>query len=103
MYEELQLNMNQASNRFELEVAGMTAFIEYKLSHQLLFLIHTELPSALEGKGVGNAIVQKTLQYAKDNNYSVVPLCVFVQSYLKRHKEWNEIIAQNADRFINKK
>ncbi len=101
-YQEEKLRVNNSFNRFELEVEGSIAFIEYKLSQQTLFLIHTEVPPILEGKGVGGAIVEKALLYAKDNNYKIVPLCTFVQSYLKRHKEWNGIVAPNAERFINK-
>jgi predicted GNAT family acetyltransferase len=100
-YEEEKLRINLKSNRLELEIAGSTAFIEYKLSGHTIFLIHTEVPKELEGKGVGGAIVQKTLQYAKDNNYKIVPLCPFVRSYLERHKEWNDIVAPDADRFID--
>ena len=101
-YDEQKLKINTALNLLELEVENRTAFIEYKLSHQTLFLIHTEVPASLEGKGIGSAIVQKALQYARANNYKIVPLCVFVQAYLKRHSEWNDIVVPNPERFINK-
>ena len=68
-YDELKLRVNTTLNQFELEVGQDIAFIEYKLSGNTLFLIHTEVPHELEGKGVGTAIVQKALQYAKDNGY----------------------------------
>jgi predicted GNAT family acetyltransferase len=100
-YNEKNLRVNTELRRLELEVEGSIAFIEYKLDHDRLFLIHTEVPAALEGKGAGSAIVQKALQYAKDNDYKIVPFCPFVQSYLKRHKEWNDIIAPEAQRFIH--
>lgn len=61
-YAEQMIRNNDAAKRLELEVEGSLAFIDYKLSHQMLFLIHTEVPPALEGKGVGSAIVQKALQ-----------------------------------------
>jgi predicted GNAT family acetyltransferase len=101
-YEEKTLKINDTLHRLELEVEGSIAFIEFKLSHGKLFLIHTEVPPALEGKGAGSAIVQKALQYAKDNNYKIVPICAFVQSYLKKHKEWSDIVVPDADRFIHK-
>jgi predicted GNAT family acetyltransferase len=101
-YTDLKLMLNTSAHRFELEAEGSTAFIDYKLSHQKLFLIHTEVPHALEGKGIGSAIVQKTLQYAKDNGYTIVPICKFVQSYLQRDTEWNDIIDPDAGRFMNK-
>ena len=101
-YDEHALQVNAPSNRLELAIGSELAFIEYQLRQDRLFLIHTEVPAALEGKGVGSAIIQKALQYAKDHNYKIVPICPFVQSYLKKHPEWNDIIAPDADRFIQK-
>jgi predicted GNAT family acetyltransferase len=101
-YEDKKLRVDATANRLELEVDGGTAFIEYKLSGHTLFLIHTEVPKELEGKGVGGAIVLKALQYAKENGYQIVPLCPFVQTYLERHKEWKAIVSADADRFLDK-
>jgi len=101
-YEEQQLKINAENHRLELDTGEGIAFIEYKLLNDILFLIHTEVPAALKGKGAGTAIVLKALQYAKNNNYKIVPICPFVQSYLKRHKEWNEIVAPIAERFLPK-
>jgi predicted GNAT family acetyltransferase len=97
-----KLVVNEPLHHLELQIEGKIAFIEYKLVRKTLFLIHTEVLAELEGKGVGSAIVQKALQFAKDNNFQIVPICPFVQSYLERHKEWNEIVAPNAERFINR-
>jgi len=101
-YDELQLEVNDALHRLELEIEGSIAFIEYKLIDEMLFLIQTEVPAELKGKGAASAIVQKALEYAKVNNYKIVPICPLVQSYLKKHKEWNDIVAQNAERSIHK-
>jgi hypothetical protein len=44
------------------------------------------------------------LQYAKDNNYKIVPICPFVRHYLEKHKEWNDITAPvQKDLFTNSK
>lgn len=58
-YDEQKLKVNEALHRLELEVDGSIAFIECKLVRDKLFLIHTEVPPALEGKGAASAIVQK--------------------------------------------
>ena len=94
--ENFNFNINESTNRFELNIDDSVAFIEYKLSDNILFLIHTEVPTSLEGKGVGSAIVSKTLEYAKENGYKIVPFCPFVKTYLKRHPEWNDIIYHHS-------
>lgn len=93
MDEQLKLVNNQEKARFELEVDGYVAFIDYKIKGEKIYLIHTEVPAELAGKGVGNAIVLKTLKFVQDKGYSLVPLCPFVAAYIKRHPEWEAIVA----------
>jgi len=91
-YDNIPLTVNAEAHDLEMNVDGNIAIIEYELSDGILKLIHTEVPPVLEGKGVGSAIVLKALNFAKENNYKIVPICPFVQAYLKRHPQWNEII-----------
>ncbi|HEX5150457.1 MAG TPA: GNAT family N-acetyltransferase [Parafilimonas sp.] len=100
-YDEPPLKVNTELHRLELEINRSVAYIEYKLLRDTLFLIHTEVPPELKGKGAGGIIVQKAFQYAKGNSYKIVPICPFIRSYLERHKEWNDIIAPNAERFMH--
>ena len=86
--------LNETKNRFELEVDGHIAFIEYILNKEyIIFLTHTEVPPALEGKGVGKRIVETTFQYIKERNYTLAPLCPFVAKYLRIHPEWQSLLA----------
>ena len=95
-YKALPLINNQEQQRFELEVDGYTAFIEYKESGKQVILIHTEVPEELEGKGVGTAIVEKTLEHIESNQQTLVPLCPFVIAFLKRHPDWNRLLSDSV-------
>ena len=95
-YSDKILKINPSTHRFEMEVEGHIAFIDYKLTADKLFLIHTEVPKELEGRGIARAIVEKAFQFAKDKGYKVVPICPYIQSYLKKHREWDDIIASDA-------
>jgi uncharacterized protein len=91
---ENDLILNEDRKRFELNVDGHTAFIEYMISKDnVMFLTHTSVPKALEGKGVGSRIVLQTLSYVKENNYKLAPLCPFVAKYLVKHPQWQELLA----------
>ncbi|SCY75008.1 GNAT family N-acetyltransferase [Flavobacterium caeni] len=88
------LHRNDEKRRFELEVEGHTAFIEFIVDKDNnMYLTHTEVPTALGGKGVGKSIVEKALHYLKDNGYKLAPLCPFVAAYLKRNPEWKSLLA----------
>ncbi|WP_158826137.1 GNAT family N-acetyltransferase [Mucilaginibacter lacusdianchii] len=92
-YDNIQLINNVAIHNFELFVDGYRSFIDYKQKSNKVYLIHTEVPAALKGKGVAEAIVEKTLAYLEASHQKLVPLCSYVQVYLKRHPEWNRLLA----------
>ncbi|MBS7563241.1 N-acetyltransferase [Mucilaginibacter sp. Bleaf8] len=93
-YENLELINNQPVHKFELFVDGYRAFIDYKQKGNKVYLIHTEVHVALKGKGVAEAIVEKTLNYLEANHLILVPLCSYVQLFLKRHPEWNRLLIE---------
>jgi hypothetical protein len=93
-FEDIPLINNELSRQFEMVADNVKAKIEYDLQKDRMFLVHTEVPPALAGKGAGNAIVEKTLHYLEENNLKLVPLCPFVAAYVKKHPEWKRLLAQ---------
>lgn len=92
-FEDIPLTNNELSRQFELIIDQVKAKIEYDLQKDRIFLLHTEVPQALAGRGVGNAIVEKALQYIDANNLKLVPLCPFVAAFLKKHPDWKRLLA----------
>ncbi len=88
------VDKNESRNRFEIEVDGHVAHIRYKQDGDRLELIHTEVPDELEGRGVGSRMVNETLAYARENGLKVIPTCPFVRSYLERHPDEQDVLAQ---------
>jgi len=94
-YSNTELTINSEKKRFELQVSNHVAFVEFILNNEnIIFLTHTEVPTALEGKGAGSAIVEKVLNYIKEKHYTLAPLCAFVAKYLVRHPQWQSILAK---------
>ena len=75
-----------SKNRFELSVNGETAFLLYERTNDALTLIHTEVPVALRGRHVGEALVEAALESARAAGLRVVAVCPFVRTYLRKHK-----------------
>ncbi|MEO8886432.1 MAG: GNAT family N-acetyltransferase [Mucilaginibacter sp.] len=93
MYENIPLINDQPIHNFELIVDGHRAFIDYQQRGDKYFLIHTEVPVDLEGHGVAMTLVEKTLTYIETNNGKIVPYCAYIKAFLKRHPEWERLVA----------
>ncbi len=92
MPEEIPVTNNEAAQRFEAAQAGRAAFLDYRRQGNSLILIHTEVPSEMEGRGVGGKLAKTALEYARGEGLHVVPRCPFVASYLKRHPEYLDLV-----------
>ncbi len=94
IYINIPLFKNETKNSFEIEVEGSLAFIDYKILNNQVALVHTEVSKALEGRGIAAALVEKTLNYLKEKNKSILPFCPYVFSYIKKHPEWKPIVSK---------
>ena len=91
-YTDLPLVKNEDKKRFEIEVDGHYAFIDYREMGDDIALVHTETEPELAGKGAAGAVVEKTLHYLDDNNVALHPFCPYVFAYIKKHPEWKRIV-----------
>lgn len=92
--ENLEVIHNQAAQRFEINLDGHTALIDYrKRGDDIYVLVHTEVPPAFEGKGIGGRLVKGALEQIKAEGKQFVPLCSFIAAYVRRHPEYEEFVA----------
>ncbi len=78
---------NRAESRFELDGEGALAELVYRRRANRLVLVHTEVPDALSGQGIGGVLVKAAVDRAAAEGLTVVPLCPFARSWLERHRE----------------
>ena len=78
---------NAGESRFELRQDGWLAELVYRLRGHRLVLVHTEVPSELEGRGIGGRLVTAAIDRAAREGLTLVPLCPFARGWLERHPE----------------
>jgi predicted GNAT family acetyltransferase len=83
---------NAGEHRFEARLPEGVAFVAYRLQDGAIVFTHTEVPEELEGRGLGNALVRRALDSARERGLHVVPLCPFVAAYIRRHDEYADLI-----------
>jgi uncharacterized protein len=84
---------NTQRHRFELDADGHVAFSNYRREGATLTVLHTEVPSELNGKGIGSALVRGLLDIARAEKLKVRPLCPFVAGYIAKHPEYADLLA----------
>ena len=84
---------NERERRYELSVGDHLAIAAYELSGDTIRFTHTEVPEALEGKGVGSRLVAGALADVRRLGLKVVPLCPFVRHYIEKHPEERDLLA----------
>ncbi len=88
---------NQAASRFEMTSGGAVAFVEYeRTGGGRIALLHTEVPEALSGQGVGSKLVRGVLDTLRAQGSRVVPRCEFVAAYVERHPEYRDMVADEG-------
>jgi uncharacterized protein len=75
------------ASRFVIEADGHVAELVYELDGDRLALVHTGVPAALEGRGIGGVLVAAAIDEAKRRGLAIVPVCPFVQGWLRRHPD----------------
>jgi len=78
---------NASLRRFELEVGGETAFLQYSFEANGFSLDHTHVPDSMRGKGMGAALVRAAMAEAKRRGWEATARCAFVEAFLKKHPE----------------
>lgn len=87
------ISHNQQAQRFELQQDGHTAYLSYQDAGDKLIYDHTIVPDALGGQGIGKALTQHALDYAREQGKKVVPTCSFVASFIQKNPEYQDIKA----------
>lgn len=88
---------NVERQQFEIRSGDHLARLKYRQSDGIVELIHTEVPRELGGRGFANRLAVAALDYAANQSLLVKPTCPFVQTFLKRHPEYEKLTGRRDD------
>jgi len=58
-----------------------------------MIIEHTEVDESLQGKKIGSQLVQHAVEYARDKNISIVPLCSFARATFEKSPQYKDVLA----------
>jgi predicted GNAT family acetyltransferase len=88
----LQVRHNREHSRYEAELDGQRALIQYRDAGGVRYYLHTEVPEALEGHGIASRMAKAALDEAQAEGLRIVPLCPFVRGYIEKHPEYKPLV-----------
>ena len=93
-YEHIEVKNNEDEQLYEVKLDGQVATLFYEREGNSIIFLHTEVPPALEGHGIGNKLAHTALEDAREHKLTVVPLCPFVASYIRHHTEYLSLLTE---------
>ncbi|HEX8391427.1 MAG TPA: GNAT family N-acetyltransferase [Longimicrobium sp.] len=90
----MQVEHEEQNHRFVVRLPDGEAELGYApQGAEVLNLHHTYVPSTARGQGVAEVLVKGALDYARQNGKRVIPTCPYVQAWLQKHPDQNDIVA----------
>ena len=81
-----------AAGHFECVVEGRLSVCAYHRSGDVVHLTHTEVPAALQGRGIAALLVKAALDWARAEGLRVRPACSYVAAYMRRHPQTQDLL-----------
>jgi predicted GNAT family acetyltransferase len=88
----LTIAHNLPAQRFEVQVDGWSARCDYRMVDGVMHMVHTEVPHAIEGRGIAAALVKTAFEWAATQGVKIKPRCSYVRAYAERHPETRDLI-----------
>jgi predicted GNAT family acetyltransferase len=76
-----------ANHRLLYREDGHDAQLVYEARDGQLVLMHTEVPDALGGRGIGGRLVQAAVERASKTGEVVLPWCPYARKWLEDHPD----------------
>ena len=92
--DKLDISINEEDQRFEAYLGEEYVYLSFRVHRDRMTLIHTDVPPAVEGHGIGSALIKFALEYANTNDLEVLPLCPFAKGYLRKHPEYLSLVPE---------
>lgn len=90
----IQFEENDQNGRFFADLGdGYEAEMTYIRRDDVMVVDHTGVPKPFEGKGIAAKLVVAGVEFARENDRKIKPVCPYVVVQFKRHKEWADVLA----------
>ncbi|KLT69834.1 MULTISPECIES: GNAT family N-acetyltransferase [Flavobacterium] len=88
-----QINEGRKGYFEAVEDGKQAGKMTYSWAGDTKFIIdHTEVNEEFNGKGVGKKMVMAAVEYARANDFKIIPLCPFAKSVFDRTADIHDVL-----------
>ncbi len=85
---DIQQKIDGDQGRFYIEQEGrLIAELDYRIKDNVLDAYHTGVRPEFEGQGIAGRLFDQMVQFARENNYTVLPTCPYILVKFRRNPE----------------
>lgn len=88
------------AHRYELEVEGLIAYVEYNEVAGGRLVSKTLVPSQLEGRGIASRLAKHVLADIRAKGLKILPTCTFFAAYIQKHPDQYGDLVQDGYRVV---
>jgi predicted GNAT family acetyltransferase len=92
--EKLDVRHNEGNQTFEVWIDGHLSKLDYLQEEKNFVITHVGVFPEHRGQGVAGKIVEAGLQYARENQLRVIPMCSYAAAYIRRNPQHRELLEQ---------
>ena len=90
---DLTIEDDRAASRWQARADGeVVGYAAYDLAPGVLTMTHTVVDPAVEGHGIGGALVRAAFDDARERGLAVLPQCAYVRAWLARHPDQLDLV-----------
>ncbi|GAB2768048.1 GNAT family N-acetyltransferase [Salinimicrobium soli] len=95
MKEDIQQKEENGKGMFFIEKDGeIVAELTYTVEdNNVMTLDHTETEPENTGEGLASSLVKHSVEYARENDLKIDPLCEYAAKQFERHPEYKDVRA----------
>lgn len=87
------LTINGEKGFFHIDNDGkQEAVMNFTIGENKIIIDHTEVQPKNEGKGLGKMLVAKAVEYAREKNIKIIPLCAFAKKVIDKTAEFQDVL-----------
>lgn len=93
MENEIKQKETEGKGMFYVEKDGeIVAELTYTMNdNNVMTLDHSETEPGFEGQGLASGLVKHSVEYARENDIKIDPLCKYAAKQFEKHKEYQEV------------